>query len=433
MKKLIPLLITITTWLTIPGCVKTIEDNAGNPGTPDPTEVGAPVGGLVSKTIGSDGGSIMSADGNAELIFPAGALDGNTEISIQAITNHAPNGVGMAYRFLPEGTKFTQPVTVKFHYTAEDLAATLAEYMGIAFQDSAGIWIVLKDFTNDSTHKVISCPIKHFTDFTVFDLIELTPKSGVVKVKKTIGLNVSYVEVSEDNDLLALLAPKNPKIIWAVNGNVNGNPNVGTLSGSVYDQTYKAPDKVPAVNPVIVSAEVTLTMNFEGKHYNRLVLTSQITVIDGEKYLLEMRISETIDPFKYTDSVNMIVVIDNENNITVSDIHNFSPNITPPYYRMDPCTVTWEWDAVGETNVSGVTGTISGSNGDPSRALWLDITNTGAVSPKFTQTCDGGDPETEGGFGTSGLPMNAYFTLVPGQKVYETDTGDMYEKLTLIE
>src|SRR5882724_2188023 len=81
------------------------------------TAVGTPIGSPVTKTIGTAGGTIISADGRAELNIPAGALSSDLAISIQPITNECPNGIGIAYDFLPNGTKFLIPATFTFHYT----------------------------------------------------------------------------------------------------------------------------------------------------------------------------------------------------------------------------------------------------------------------------------------------------------------------------
>ena len=163
MKKLLFLLLTVSAILMLPGCKK-ISDGivSAIPDEPTITAVGAPVGNVVTKLIGKSGGSIASADGNAELIFPAGALNDNISITVQAITNNAPNGVANAYRFLPQGIKFLKPVTLKFHYTAKDLAATLSDLMGIAFQQSSGIWYRVNNFTNDTVKKIISATYKLF-------------------------------------------------------------------------------------------------------------------------------------------------------------------------------------------------------------------------------------------------------------------------------
>src|ERR1700759_5181798 len=63
------------------------------------TAIGTPIGSPVTKTIGASGGTIISADGRAELNIPAGALSSDLAISIQPITNECPNGVGVAYDF----------------------------------------------------------------------------------------------------------------------------------------------------------------------------------------------------------------------------------------------------------------------------------------------------------------------------------------------
>ena len=73
---------------------------------PDSTGFGMPDGQLVSKEIGPAGGTIISDDGRVGLIFPADALTANTTISIQPITNLAPNGAGKAYDFEPSGIQF---------------------------------------------------------------------------------------------------------------------------------------------------------------------------------------------------------------------------------------------------------------------------------------------------------------------------------------
>ena len=65
-----------------------------NEEVPEPTSW-IPNGIPVSKTIGSGGGTV-SIDGAVEIEIPAGALSADTEITIQPVTNNAPNGNGNA-------------------------------------------------------------------------------------------------------------------------------------------------------------------------------------------------------------------------------------------------------------------------------------------------------------------------------------------------
>jgi hypothetical protein len=48
----------------------------------------------------------------------------------------------------------------------------------------------------------------------------------------------------------------------------------------------------------------------------------------------------------------MIVVINSDDQVIISDIKNFAPKSTPLTARLDPCTATWVPDGIGETNVT---------------------------------------------------------------------------------
>lgn len=442
MKKITALLLAAACILIVPSCKKIL--NSINPVIPDEptiTAVGTPVGNVVTKVIGKSGGSTASADGNAELIFPAGALNDNTSISIQAITNNAPNGVSAAYRFLPEGIKFLQPVTLKFRYTANDLASTLADLMGIAFQDNSGIWYRVNNFTNDTVNKIISAPIKHFTDYTPFGLLIINPTSANLQVSKSMSLAIDLVLSDDDlltklgpngdEDLAPLIKVKNYKTIWSANGVVNGNSTFGTLTPSVLYATFKAPAKVPSQNPVAVSALVDVKFKYHGKTFDKTSLVSNITIIDGEKYLLEIRQTETASPFVYRDTASLTVIISADGKVTFSDILNFAPVTNPGTASVGGCTATWIPDAIGEMNITSVTGTLSGSSGDPERDLILQFTHSGTVSPKFHRACPPAGSETLGGLAIPGFPAVLFFTLKPAVGVYFQDDGEEFARLTL--
>src|ERR1700730_5709302 len=131
---------------------------------PAQTAVGTPTGTPVTKTIGPAGGTILSADGRVELDFPANAVTTSTDITIQPATNTAPNGSGVAYHFMPDGSKFNVPVTLIVHYTASDANGTDPSLFYIAYQDSTGVWQA--DFKNralDTSSRTASLSISHFS------------------------------------------------------------------------------------------------------------------------------------------------------------------------------------------------------------------------------------------------------------------------------
>ena len=443
MKKLHGLLFLIAIMMIFSGCIKTNDLIPSIPDQPTPTDVGTPFGDIVSKIIGKTGGSIASADGKAELIFPAGALANDTSISIQALSNTAPNGIGNGYQFLPNGIKFLQPVILKFHYTADDLASTLADLMGIAFQDSIGIWWRVNNFTNDTADKIISAPIKHFTTYVAFDLIFISPTQKNLKVGQSIALNVEIVG-SDDKDLtstgdeiaaLSLKPITNQPIIWSVNGAVNGNLTVGQISGNQHTYaTFTAPKKVPKPpnnNPVAVSALVHDDFTYHGKIFSKTTLVSYMNIIDGEKYLLELRETESADPFVYTDSASLMVLVSADGIVSFSDITNFPPQSNPTSATLGDCTSTWVQDGIGEINITGATGAINTLPGDPSRVLILQFTHSGTVSPTFKRVCSGGGETTEGGVPIPGFPTVLSFTLVLNGGVYFQNNAQELARLTL--
>ena len=198
MKNFKPVLFVLCMLSLLSGCVKTSPDtNDPDPATTDPitTAPGTAVGEATRKKIGKDGGSLVSADGNVELIFPEGALDSETEIVIQAVTNNLPNGINNAYSFEPGNVKFLKALTVKFHYSDKDAAATLPDLMGIAFQDSIGGWWRINSFTNDPVKKKISAPIWHFSNWAAFDMMLLIPTSASLAVNKTLGMEVEVLSL----------------------------------------------------------------------------------------------------------------------------------------------------------------------------------------------------------------------------------------------
>jgi len=106
--------------------------------TPAITETGKANGKISEMKMNKDGGTLVSGDGNLELIIPSGALSKKTTISIQPITNMVPNGNGQAYRLEPSGIQFQKPVQLVFHYDEEESKDSMQLLMGIAMQDDKG-------------------------------------------------------------------------------------------------------------------------------------------------------------------------------------------------------------------------------------------------------------------------------------------------------
>ncbi len=68
--------------------------------------------------IGPAGGQLVSADGLAELVVPAGALDQDVEVSVTTVTEGLPTAaVSSAYDFQPVGLVFAEPAWLSVAWT----------------------------------------------------------------------------------------------------------------------------------------------------------------------------------------------------------------------------------------------------------------------------------------------------------------------------
>jgi len=75
----------------------------------------------VKKTIGASGGTVSSSDSAVTVTVPAGAVNGDVEITIARIAAPVTGAIGQAFEIGPTGTQFNQPVTVMFRYADADL------------------------------------------------------------------------------------------------------------------------------------------------------------------------------------------------------------------------------------------------------------------------------------------------------------------------
>jgi len=264
---------------------------------PEPvaTEVGNSVGSASSKTIGASGGELSSPDSSLSVSIPAGALANDTVISIQPITNMAHGGIGNGYLLTPDDTTFQQPVSLAFTYTDQDLAGTVPEALGIAFQTAEGYWQLADNVTVDTEAKTITTTTTHFSRWSFVEQFRLNPSEATVKVNDALLLQVEFC--------YELRGERNPKTYerpvlgfkcgpfsvsiaslilsdWSVNGIPGGNSTFGTVHADVDIGGYTAPSTKPDPNIVTVSVKVRNYLNEDSK----VLLVSTITIIDEKTY-----------------------------------------------------------------------------------------------------------------------------------------------------
>lgn len=279
-----PFLILLLVFSSVKGIAqnKVVEDTIAKPVT---SAKGKPAGNKTEIKLKKDGGSLKSSDGIVELIIPDGAVSPKTIISIQPITNLMDNGNGMAYRFEPSGIQFKKSVQVIFHYDEEETKDSTQMLMGIAMQDDKGQWYGLKKITLDTVAKTISGYINHFSDWSNFSAIKITPDYARVKVENTkplVVIGVVPIPKDESNDELTPLYKSPKKVTWKVNEIVGGNAIVGTIGGRMLGAYYTAPAKVPDQNPVAATATLQgLNLTFNGINFKDLRLVSNLLIYDN--------------------------------------------------------------------------------------------------------------------------------------------------------
>lgn len=306
-------------------------DDPGPGGQPVVTEPGTPTGTAVSASIGAAGGKLTSADGLVTLDIPAGALDAATTISIQPITNMAPQGIaGVAYRFTPDGQTFKTPAKLTFKYTDAMLAGSSAELLWVVTQAQDGSWQAVKKSSVNTTTKTVTGEMMHFSDWGLGKFIDLSldPQSSYVKPGQSVNLSVAgFIASTDPNADLAPLVPLGKpagddeltplsrvpfetanstyKLVkWTLSGE-------GTLSPNGWNATYTAPSKVPSKNPVTVTIEMQRYENgAPAANFSKVLLVANITI--SEMGVLVVNFNGTELTYRQSGTNLAVIVVDDE-------------------------------------------------------------------------------------------------------------------------
>jgi len=415
--------------LVLNGCKKVTDDiqPESERVTPMPTAIGKPVGSPIMKEIGSTGGSITSPDGRITLAIPAGALSGNTPITIQPIENTTPLGIGLSYDLLPNGQQFAKPVIETLNYTDEEMGGTAPELVEFGLQNDQNVWKGTDKLTVNKTAHTMSASVSLLRRCSFYATFKMLPGVQTMFVNETALLQIVKLPYSEDPDsnkvmdnfLHALgqtkLVPVDKISNWLVNGqpNTTGSNNGWVTGDAANEKHYHAPADIPARNPVMVSADIntgkgTISVvsnmtiqketSFEfscnGQSYKNLEGNVTASTSAGTFYLFMMSKEVTGDKvpglvlamgegFKGKGSY----AFGEKNQVTctvTSDPYEwwteyYEENKATPKYGTGTVTIE-RWGNVGEL----VTGTISGTLHWQKKVLDITDHRTAAVNAKFS-------------------------------------------------
>jgi hypothetical protein len=465
MKSIKFLLLPIVVVLSFSTCIDTDPPVVPGPdeNMPQPTLVGFPIDIPTTKTIGAAGGMFSSLDERITLTIPAGALSGDTEITIQPIANFAPNGNGNGYQLSPEGVKFNKPIKITFKH-GQEVSATIPPLTGIAFQGTDGIWYTSGKLTWDEVNKTVSTETTHFSSWANFDNWKLIHKNGVVAKFSQDGRGSYKLNIDESaefelvvldyedfgEELSPLFANATVSVIeeWSVNGDVNGQTGVyGKITPNAQEPscTYKAPAEAPKAskNPVLLATELKDVKYRDprtGQVFNNLLVSVPIDIVgDFEwdfviKYHNDKAFSGGLVNGFFTskDSASMKILFKNDV-FTFSNFTNSLGAITPTTKTdLGNNKSTVQSDPVlGPLNITGATGVYTNPSGK--KILLLSLSNT-AESPAFFWVGAGGQTMTYPG-GSGPLDLHVNFTLSDSisTSTYHDGGNIISAKITLIE
>jgi hypothetical protein len=420
--------------------------------TPAITPIGIPIDDIVTKTIGPSGGSLISEDGKLELIIPNGAVSNNTVFGIQPITNYCPGGLN-AFRLLPEGQVFANPVTLVFHYTKKDINGSLAELLGIAYQDSSGIWQRIPSANIDTIAKTISVEARHFSDWSYLELLQIMGPNSV-RINKKISLSIFTLDElatiptrgSGSPSSIPLPEPRTlKKATWYVNGKRNGNNTVGTIriSQDIDYVEFHAPAKVPSPATVTVRAELTnykwkVQINNKEVSFNEVILLKEITIVP-DVYNFNLRVDfnrNESGPFNYVYSDFVDVGVNVRDGIVkIENPGNMPPSVIPSSFTVagGNCTVTILLDAYGKINITGGSGYVITDPVNNEEFFYVSLSQSNLHEPGSSLVCprDPSENRRVDPVAIGSVNLNAQFKLEDSEQevVYNTGTG-LDEKYT---
>ena len=237
-------------------CKKSNINEPGQPAEPLRTVPGQVIGTATKVSIGANGGSIAMPDQYISIQVPAGAVEANTEFSIQEVEPNEKVGTGRLFRLLPEGVTLKKPVEITFHYTGADIDGSNEDHLYPCYQSSDGLWHKVMDCTLDKVNKTIKVAATHFSDWGVFREIAIHSPKPEISSGEEIELEAFVLDEYTENDkpgdgILWGSSLKPEQIVeWKI---VSGG---GSISGGKNPAIkYKAPDTDKSIEVMI---EVTV-------------------------------------------------------------------------------------------------------------------------------------------------------------------------------
>ncbi|CAN5529454.1 hypothetical protein BH09GEM1_BH09GEM1_00480 [soil metagenome] len=152
--------------------------------------------------IGAAGGTAASSNNAATVVIPAGALAGNTAVTVAPATSVPANAglvAGSAFNFGPTGTTFTVPVTITIKYDPTTLPANVPESSLRLYTAEGSDWTMISGSTVNATAHTVTGATTHFSTFAPLGVVPVSTVSVTpASAPTTVGATTQLTAVTKD-------------------------------------------------------------------------------------------------------------------------------------------------------------------------------------------------------------------------------------------
>lgn len=258
--------------------------------TPLERPQGVSNGTRITRVIGTAGGVVKSGDESFAITIPAGALNTETTIGIEPITNTNIAGIGTAFRLTPHGQEFLKPVTIQYNWAGHADSAGLLQTLGLAYQMENKVWKFVGADNFDANEKNVRFNTSHFSDWSLMNRISLSPYKTDLETnaKQTIKA-LLFTEAKSDDLFVPLVNDSDGP--YSEPGYPVGEP-VPLPSRFIKSWELTGPGKITKASKSTIeyqapastngSASATISLELNAPVAGRFLLLSTITILgDG--------------------------------------------------------------------------------------------------------------------------------------------------------
>ncbi len=301
---------------------------------------GNPIGENSSATIGPEGGSLSSNDGNIKIEVPQGAIDGVTTFHIQEVENVLHNKA-KSYRLLPEGLEFKKPVHITYYYGGIDLGGTNPDLLFLAYQDKDGRFYSANKTRGDRQKQTLKVSTTHFSDWTFYaqydlyfpdhqlsnGLLRLTEgESAKIELKAVLNdkYDTTYAEMKLADLSASMIVrkaawdytpkkgtmnstPEAASAVYHAPAKVNGMENVYlniTLNGILgLDNLGNPVQQIQIRQPIVISSEGYFTLSENGVELQASHFDGEFTQLVGSQLVAQFSNGYLLTCYTYGGSI----------------------------------------------------------------------------------------------------------------------------------